>query len=276
LDYLNGILEDLKVYDRALSSSEVSDLFNGIIVEPDCVDNSDCDNGLFCDGAELCMDEECINGPSPNIDDEVDCTVDSCDEDNDLIIHQLDDSLCDDDDENTIDTCDAIDDCFYVPIGTFETQNIDFDIGWNIVSLNLTNSSLTSEDFDSIYVMRYNDGWETDWNEFSGDSFSLEALRGYYVYSSSAKNLTFSGTSISSEYSLIENTWNLISVNNTVIMDGFLVSVKQEEFIYTPVLILNPGSNYWVAVGDVMFGPPFYEGLSFDTFESWLEWLFSY
>ena len=149
-------------------------------------------------------------------------------------------------------------------------------MGWNIVSLNLTNSSLTSEDFDSIYVMRYDDGWETDWNGISGDSFSLEALRGYYVYSSSAKSLVFSGNAIGSEYSLIENTWNLISVNNTVEREGILVNIDHGEFVYDPVSIFNPGSAYWIAVGDVMFGPPFYEGLSLGSFTEWIKWLFSY
>ena len=156
------------------------------------------------------------------------------------------------------------------------SQVINLSMGWNVVSLNLVNNSLTSEDLESTYVMRYNDGWETDWNGITGDEFPLEPLRGYYVYSGSNKSLTFSGIPSSSEYSLINNTWNLFSVNNTMDGNGFLVSVIDGGFSYDPVPTFMPGVEYWVEVGDVMSSPPLYEGLSFDTFTEWIKWLFSY
>ncbi len=161
------------------------------------------------------------------------------------------------------------------PAGTLVSQTINLNSGWNVVSINISNPGLSSDDFDSMYVMRYHNGWESDWNGISGDEFALESLRGYYVYSTSTKTLTFTGTSVTSEYSLVDNTWNLFSVNNTIVGNGFSVEVIGGSFVYNPVTSFTPGMHYWIAVGDVLFGPPFYEGVSFDSFNDWFEWLFS-
>jgi len=76
-------------------------------------DDSVCDNKLFCDGKETCdPDKDCVSGTPPTITDLVGCTVDSCDEDNDQIIHTPSDSLCDDGQFCTgTETCDATQDC---------------------------------------------------------------------------------------------------------------------------------------------------------------------
>ena len=305
LDYLNGILEDLKVYDRALSSSEVSDLYNGNI-SPECTD-SDGDTysveGAVC-GLVDCNDNNATINPGASeicngVDDDCDgSTVDGFDEiwfDNlttcgvgecansgnlECISGEQTDSCIVGDPSN--ETCNGLDDdCDGsadedLNCGPSISQVINLSMGWNVVSLNLVNNSLTSEDLESTYVMRYNDGWETDWNGITGDEFPLEPLRGYYVYSGSNKSLTFSGIPSSSEYSLINNTWNLFSVNNTMDGNGFLVSVIDGGFSYDPVPTFMPGVEYWVEVGDVMSSPPLYEGLSFDTFTEWIKWLFSY
>ena len=56
-----------------------------------------CDNATFCDGEEYCDDVEgCLDGEPPELDDLVVCTVDSCDEENDVVVHEADDTLCDD------------------------------------------------------------------------------------------------------------------------------------------------------------------------------------
>ena len=76
-------------------------------------DNSACDNGQYCDGVETCdAAQGCLNGTAPKTDDGVGCTVDTCDEANDQIVHTPDNSACD----NTLfcdgtETCDAANDC---------------------------------------------------------------------------------------------------------------------------------------------------------------------
>ena len=56
-----------------------------------------CDNDIWCDGTETC-DEllGCSDGTAVEVDDGVDCTVDSCDEAGDVVQHTVSDTLCDD------------------------------------------------------------------------------------------------------------------------------------------------------------------------------------
>jgi endonuclease/exonuclease/phosphatase family metal-dependent hydrolase len=62
-------------------------------------DDSACDNGLYCDGAETCdAVDDCQPGVAPDPDDGVDCTIDTCDEATDTVVHTPDDSFCDDGD----------------------------------------------------------------------------------------------------------------------------------------------------------------------------------
>jgi len=89
------------------SCDEVNDIVLNI------PNNANCDNGLFCDGTEVCIATlGCEGGPPPNTDDGVACTDDSCDEANDVVINEINDSLCDNglfcDGEET---CDAALDC---------------------------------------------------------------------------------------------------------------------------------------------------------------------
>ncbi len=55
----------------------------------------DCDNGLWCDGAETCSGGECLEGSPTDCSDGVSCTEDSCDEASDSCLHAADDGLCD-------------------------------------------------------------------------------------------------------------------------------------------------------------------------------------
>ncbi len=82
----------------------------GVCVE--CIASGNCDNGLFCDGVETCNGGSCQVGTAPNLDDFVACTIDSCDEINDVIVNTPDDNFCDNDlwcDGNEY--CDAVLDC---------------------------------------------------------------------------------------------------------------------------------------------------------------------
>ncbi|MFQ5514510.1 MAG: hypothetical protein ACE5FG_08715, partial [Myxococcota bacterium] len=75
--------------------------------------NSLCDDGLFCNGAEFCdPTQDCQSGTPPAIDDGISCTIDSCNEVSDLVVHTPTDSLCDDALFcNGVESCDPLLDC---------------------------------------------------------------------------------------------------------------------------------------------------------------------
>src|SRR5688500_7029819 len=45
----------------------------------DCTADAECDDGTFCNGAEMCVDCACVTIPV-ECDDEMECTADSCNE----------------------------------------------------------------------------------------------------------------------------------------------------------------------------------------------------
>jgi len=74
-----------------------------------CTVNADCDDGLYCNGAETCNAGVCQAGTAPNCGDGVSCTVDSCNEATDSCDHTTSNALCD----NGLfcdgaETCDAV------------------------------------------------------------------------------------------------------------------------------------------------------------------------
>ena len=93
---------------------------------PDCTEDADCDNGIFCDGAETCdtATGTCQLG-TPPCDDGVDCTVDVCDEVEDSCTNTPDDTLCDDEELCTSDSCDEVADCVFTPVECPEGQQCD-------------------------------------------------------------------------------------------------------------------------------------------------------
>ena len=77
-----------------------------------CVDNSDCDDGLWCNGLESCVENQCLAGDAPVVNDNVSCTIDSCDEVNDVVTHTPDDTICLDGAYcNGQEYCDSVNDC---------------------------------------------------------------------------------------------------------------------------------------------------------------------
>jgi predicted outer membrane repeat protein len=71
-----------------------------------------CDDGLYCNGLEWCFAGECLDGIPPDCDDGVDCTVDDCDEDDDLCVSTPDDGLCDNGQYcDGVETCDPDEGC---------------------------------------------------------------------------------------------------------------------------------------------------------------------
>ena len=80
-----------------------------------CLYDSDCDDGLYCNGAETCdlSDYTCQAGIPVDCDDSVDCTDDSCDEADDQCVNAPNNANCDDDNICTDDVCDVINGCEY-------------------------------------------------------------------------------------------------------------------------------------------------------------------
>ncbi|MFH1802828.1 MAG: right-handed parallel beta-helix repeat-containing protein [archaeon] len=77
-----------------------------------CVESSECDNSLWCDGVEVCQDGNCIGGTSPCADDNVACTTVLCDEATDQC-NVPNDFYCDDGISCTVESCDSELDCVY-------------------------------------------------------------------------------------------------------------------------------------------------------------------
>ena len=76
-------------------------------------DDSICNDGEFCNGVETCDPQnDCQAGTAPDCSDPVSCTIDSCDEVNDVCVNAPDDSICNDGEFcNGVETCDAVNDC---------------------------------------------------------------------------------------------------------------------------------------------------------------------
>lgn len=77
-----------------------------------CLVNGDCDDGIFCNGAEICNAGVCELGAPPSCDDGVGCTLDSCNAISDLCENAPDATSCDDGVFcNGLEMCDAALDC---------------------------------------------------------------------------------------------------------------------------------------------------------------------
>lgn len=61
-----------------------------------CTTNPQCDDGLWCNGAETCVSGSCQAGTAPNCNDGVACTTDSCNESTDSCSNVPNNSACSD------------------------------------------------------------------------------------------------------------------------------------------------------------------------------------
>ena len=69
-----------------------------------CMTATACDDGLFCNGAEICgTDGLCLPGEPPSLDDGVECTIDACDETARRVTHTEDPAMCDGDGDGVVD-----------------------------------------------------------------------------------------------------------------------------------------------------------------------------
>jgi formylglycine-generating enzyme required for sulfatase activity len=96
-------------------------------VDPGTVKNHD--DELWCNGLEGCnpVTGEKVDGQAPELSDGVDCTVDSCDEENDVVKHELLDGACDDSNTCTAETCDMLTGCQFTLLGSAEGDCDDGD-----------------------------------------------------------------------------------------------------------------------------------------------------
>jgi len=78
-----------------------------------CVTQADCDDGVFCNGAEICDPVlDCQPGTPVVVNDGVACTDDSCDEVANAVVNAVNNANCDNGQFcDGSETCDAISDC---------------------------------------------------------------------------------------------------------------------------------------------------------------------
>ena len=77
-----------------------------------CFADADCGDGIYCNGQETCVANNCQTGAPVNCNDSVDCTADSCDEATDSCIQTPDSGLCNDGQFcNGNESCDPVNGC---------------------------------------------------------------------------------------------------------------------------------------------------------------------
>jgi len=94
----------------------------GCIPIPSCMSDSDCDDGFYCNGVELCARGVCIKGIPPDCNDGVDCTNDYCDEAEDRCVNFPENSRCHEGEK-----CDQVHGC--IPATQCCTSNAECDDG---------------------------------------------------------------------------------------------------------------------------------------------------
>ena len=93
---------------------QICDPETGQCVDIPCEIDDDCDDGIYCNGAETCDTGtgNCQAGTPPDCDDGVSCTDDMCDTGLDACVNTPNDGACDDADVCTgAETCDPVNDC---------------------------------------------------------------------------------------------------------------------------------------------------------------------
>ncbi|MBN1609788.1 MAG: S8 family serine peptidase [Polyangiaceae bacterium] len=105
-DYAGFFADDVEILEATTGCTSDLDCDDGVDCTTDSCnfnsgtcqnipDHALCDDGLFCDGTEVCTATGCQVSATPACDDGIDCTADLCDEELDSCDHEADDSLCD-------------------------------------------------------------------------------------------------------------------------------------------------------------------------------------
>ena len=84
-------------FDRGYGHGRI-DVINSLnlVSTGGCTTNGDCDDGLYCNGAETCSGGTCVSGTAPNCNDGIACTNDSCNESTDSCNNTPVNGNCDD------------------------------------------------------------------------------------------------------------------------------------------------------------------------------------
>lgn len=69
----------------------------GATIGDACSTSSECDDGCFCTGIEMCVEGACVQRAAPCV-DEIECTADTCDEETNRCGFEGRDEMCDDGD----------------------------------------------------------------------------------------------------------------------------------------------------------------------------------
>ena len=91
-------------------------------------DGADCDDGLWCNGEDSCLNGACLIQEytgDQRCDDSVDCTDDTCKEFEDECENLPNNASCNDSVDCTIDTCDAVNDCRFTPNNASCDDSVD-------------------------------------------------------------------------------------------------------------------------------------------------------
>ncbi len=117
-----------------------------------------CNDGLFCNGAETCSAASCVAGTAPIINDGISCTADSCDEVNDEVLHAPQDSVCNDGLFcNGAETCSATSGC---QAGTAVSCSVNNILGINTCNNNPDGIPVTL-DFRDAFTSTCDEGTES-------------------------------------------------------------------------------------------------------------------
>jgi hypothetical protein len=78
--------------------TELCSFLEGCVPRPPCTTDDECDDGLICNGAETCdtAQGECVPGPRPVLDDQVECTLDACSDRLGQVLHTPAPARCND------------------------------------------------------------------------------------------------------------------------------------------------------------------------------------
>ena len=111
-----------------------------------CGSDAECDDGVFCNGAEVCIGGSCFTGTPVDCNDGVGCTADSCNEGTDSCDNVPDDAVCD----NGLfcdgsETCDTVNDCLAGPL-----VDCDDGVGCTVDSCNEGTDSCDNVPDDAV------------------------------------------------------------------------------------------------------------------------------
>ncbi len=116
-----ALLEDDNLCNETLTCAFSPVDGEELVCMPDDGTGTSYDDDQFCNGLELCESEsgEMIAGTPPETDDNIDCTVDLCDEVANKVTHTGDDNQCDDGNSCTGGTCDPAMGCVQATVEGF-------------------------------------------------------------------------------------------------------------------------------------------------------------